>query len=257
MGLAAGPLKVVRRVTLMKGPLGCKGVTPPLGREGQDGGQPIPPLRHGGNLHRRTRNRRSARWPLAGISSPPKGPLPAPPGPARRGRPGPDRRAPQCLRQVKDGRRRSGPGPAVGCRARGATSPRWRHRGDHAPGHCGHPVLVRPPAGAQMSQFPGGAAGAGRRASGSRPGLPALGGAPIALICKRRGLCRHAPVGVPNQAVLFSRLRRIWLRQAIPCLSCRPGEAGAGCPCRGGTGRQVSRSILSGFPAALSRSCRG
>jgi NAD(P)-dependent dehydrogenase (short-subunit alcohol dehydrogenase family) len=34
--------------------------------------------------------------------------------------------------------------------------------------------------------------------------------------------------------------------QVIPCLSWRPGAAGAGCPCRGGTGRQASRSILSG-----------
>jgi len=45
--------------------------------------------------------------------------------------------------------------------------------------------------------------------------------------------------------VPFSRLRRIWRWQAIPC---RLGEAGAGCPCQGGTGRQASGVSAQRFP---------
>ena len=97
------------------------------------------------------------------------------------------------------GRRRSGPGPAAVCRAARhnitsvAAPGRSRARPLRAPGS-------RPPAGGspddpvrEMAPL-----APGRRPSGSRPGLPALGSAPIALIRKRRRLCRHAPVGVPN-----------------------------------------------------------
>ena len=145
--------------------------------------------------------------------------------PARQRRPAPHR-AHRGACAGSGCRRRSGPGPAAVCRAPGTTSPRWRHRGDHAPCHCGHPVLARPPAGAQMSQF---VRWHRWRRVGTLPardpGLPALGSAPIALIRKLRRLCRHAPVGVPNGYLCASVLADHGLCSSGP--SGGPGGSGA------------------------------
>jgi hypothetical protein len=70
--------------------------------------------------------------------------------------------------------------------------------------------------------YKGTASGAGQR----RNGTVAAGGGPVPVLRRAAGSAR--------------RRRSACQPAAQPR---RPGEAGAGCPCRGGTGRQASRSI--------------
>ena len=81
-----------------------------------------------------------------------------------------------------------------------------------------------------------------------RPGrrFPAVSAYPS--ICSHPAAGTHDQQAAPNDGCIL-RLRRIWRWQAIPCLSCRPGGAGAGCPCQGGTGRSsLAEYPPSGFP---------